>query len=94
MTEPAVFFMVAMHLLTAVAVVCYTSDTRTRPGSTLIGVAIAGASVAGAISAIRDFETGAADFDLWLLVLVSAVAVSAVLNGGNVARLFRRPRGR
>lgn len=94
MIEFALIVRILMHLATALAVMSYVSHRRTRPGSTLIGIAIAGASVAGALSAVQHFEQLTRQFDLWLFILVCAVAISTVLNGGNVSRLFRRPHGR
>lgn len=94
MIEFTLLVRVLLHLVTALAVMSYVSECRSRPGSSLIAVMIAGASVAGAFDGVRAIAQQTAQLDIWLTVFVAAIALSTILNGGNVAKMFRRPYGR
>lgn len=94
MIEFALLVRITLHLITALAVMSYVSECRSRPGSSILAVMIAGASVAGAFDGVRAFATDQGQLDIWLMVFVAAIALSTILNGGNVAKMFRRPHGR
>lgn len=83
---------IALHLVTTISIVAYSSENRTRPFSTILAICLAGTSLALATQGITEFEALSRHAEPWLVMFVGAVAVIVLYNGGNVAKILHQTR--
>jgi len=79
-----------LHVITAVALVCYLSGHRTRLLPTLAAWLGGGGSMAAFFQGASDFQANAPHTQPWLMCVVLAFAILCVSSRGNLAKPFNR----
>ncbi|QBJ04550.1 hypothetical protein HOV23_gp023 [Pseudomonas phage Lana] len=85
---------IALHMVTFFSVICYSSEHRTRPFSSVLALLLAGTSLALAMQGYTGFAAIAANSEIWLVLFVGVVTILVVANGGNVAKVLHNTRKR
>lgn len=85
---------IALHMITFVSVLCYSSEHRTRAFSSVLAFGLAGSSLALAMQSWTGFTRMAPNSEVWLVIFVAIVTILVVANGGNVAKVLHNTRKR
>lgn len=85
---------ILLHMITFFSVICYSSERRTRPFSSVLAFLLAGTSLALATQAYSGFAAIAPNSEIWLVMFVAVVTILIVANGGNVAKVLHNTRKR
>lgn len=79
---------IGFHLLTAISILSWHSDHRTRPFSSILAFLLAGGSMAAAAQGLIRFSTTAPNVEFPLVVICGSVCILILANGGNVAKMM------
>lgn len=79
-----------LHVVTAVALVCYLSHHRTRLLPTLAAWLGGGGSMAAFFQGVSEFRYDSPHTDLGVMCIVVAFAIISVASRGNLAKPFNR----
>ncbi|QYW06487.1 hypothetical protein uan_075 [Pseudomonas phage UAntarctica] len=82
------------HVVTAVCILSWHSDHRTRVFASFLAFLLAGGSVAAAMQGYLRFHTAAPNVEFPLVVICGALAMLTIANGGNVAQMLSRTKRR
>jgi len=79
-----------LHIITAITLVCYLSEHRSRFMPTLAAWLGGGGSMAAFFQGVSEFSTRAPSTQPWVMCVVLAFAMVCVYSRGNLARPFKR----
>jgi len=77
---------IALLSVGILAIMCYMSESRTRPFATLMAILLGGSSLAMIFQGFTNYVVLSASAEPWLVVYVFAQTCILVGNGGNTAK--------
>lgn len=77
-----------LHIVTAVSILLYMSESRSRPWPTVIAIIGGGCSLAAFFQGVGNYQSTIPRTEPWIMGITFAFAAACIYSRGNMARIF------